>query len=248
MSLNHSPWRSTTSGSWSSRTAMSRCRAASWIASANRQARSGVSAESSPGAVTRWRRPVVKSETTTRSPEIRTAAPPYSWTRLRALKPSGVRRVIVPSRSRRTRACRPPSSGRPSSHQVTASTPCGSARNTTRSISRSIGNGDAHEPYGATSLGIGRRASSGPVLPGRDVLGLLRRHVVELDAERLELQPGNLGVDRRRHAVDLVLELGVVLHDVLGGKRLVREAHVHDGGGMALGRAEVHEAALRDEV
>jgi hypothetical protein len=93
---------------------MRRFLAASWITSAYRHSRSGVNATSSPGLTTRLSRPVTKSETTMRSPEISDADPPYSCTRVRALKPSGVIRVVVPSASRRMSTCRPPSSGRPS--------------------------------------------------------------------------------------------------------------------------------------
>src|SRR6185437_7225033 len=185
-----------------------------------------------------------KSETTTRSPETSAAAPPYSCTRERALNPSGVMRVSVPSFSRRTRTCRPPSSGRPSIHQRTPSIPRGSARKTTRSVSRSILNGDVQAPYGAIVLPVEPEPARSvvvtglrPVLPGRDVLRLLRGQRVEVDPERGELQPGHLGVDRRWHAVHPMLELRVVLDRVLGRERLVGEAHVHHRRGMALGGA-----------
>ena len=86
------------------------------------------------------------------------------------------------------------------------------------------------------------------MLPGRHVVGLLWRHRLELDPERSELEPGDLGVDRLGDHVDHRLELGVMLGDVLGAQRLVREAHVHDRGRMSLGRTEVDQPALRDEM
>ena len=52
---------------------------------------------------------------------------------------------------------------------------------------------------------------SGPVLPGGDVRGLFGGHRLELDAQGGELEPGDLGVDRLGHDVDLGLELRVVL-------------------------------------
>ena len=72
--------------------------------------------------------------------------------------------------------------------------------------------------------------------------------VVEHDAHRRQLQPRHLGVDRLGDAVHARLELGVVLRHVLRGQRLVREAHVHHRGRVALGGAQVDEAALGDEV
>src|SRR5262245_30164025 len=232
---------------------MSRFLATSWIASLKRHCFSGVSGTSSPGATTRLSRPVAKSETTTRSPETTKAAPPYSWTRERVLNPSGVIRVSLPSFSRRIRTWRPPSSGRPSIHQRTPAAARGSARKTTRSVSRSILNGETQDPYGATVTPAApepRRSvvvtRLGSVLPRRHVFGLLRCQRIELDPEGGELEPGDLGVDRRRDAVDLMLQLGVVLHGVLGRKRLVGEAHVHYRGRMALGGAEVHQPALGD--
>src|SRR5439155_19488323 len=167
-----------------------------------------------------------KSDTTTRSPETRYAAPPYSWTRERALNSSGVIRVSVPSVSRRTSTCRPLSSGRPSIHQRIPSIPCGSLRKTTRSVSRSILKGEAHDPNGAvitlrgvlrSSVAVIGSARSRAVLPRRDVLRLLRGHRLDVHPERRELQPGDLGVDRGRHAVHTSVELGVVFGHVFRG-------------------------------
>src|SRR5205085_889900 len=52
---------------------------------------------------------------------------------------------------------------------------------------------------------------SGPLLPGREVLLLLRREPVDLDAHRGELQPRDVGVQLGRHAVDRDAEFRCVL-------------------------------------
>src|SRR4051794_19270959 len=101
------------------------------------------------------------------------------------------------------RTCRPPSSGRPSIHHRAPPTPSGSARNTTRSVRRSILNGDAQEPYGATVCSAPPEPRRSVVVtplcsvfPRGHVLRLLGGHGIEVDTERGELEPGNLGVDR----------------------------------------------------
>src|SRR5690606_33463058 len=70
-----------------------------------------------PGARrhTRWS---AQDENQTVSACVHQAPPPYSWTRVRADQPSGRGSVMVPSVARRTNATRPPSSGRPSDHQI----------------------------------------------------------------------------------------------------------------------------------
>ena len=87
-----------------------------------------------------------------------------------------------------------------------------------------------------------------PLVPRGEVEGLLLREHVDLDAHRLELQPGDLLVDVLRDVVDPPLERRGIPDDPLGRERLVREGHVHDERRMALGRREVHEPPLADEV
>ena len=62
-----------------------------------------------------------------------------------------------------------------------------------------------------------------------------------------ELQPGDVGVQLRRDAVHGGAQVRRVLDQVLGRQRLVRERHVHHRGGVALGRAEVHQPPLRQQ-
>ena len=63
----------------------------------------------------------------------------------------------------------------------------------------------------------------------------------------MQLESRNLGVDLRRNVVNLPLQLGGVLRDVLGAQRLVCEAHVHHRGGMTFGARKVDEPALTQE-
>src|SRR5919108_5308547 len=86
----------------------------------------------------------------------------------------------------------------------------------------------------------------GAVAPGGQVGGLLARQLVDGDAHRQQLEPGDLEVDLARHHVDLALERGALLHHELGRQRLVGEAHVHDGGRMALRRGQVDEAPFAE--
>ncbi len=96
----------------------------------------------------------------------------------------------------------------------------------------------------------GTRSISGlrALVPGRQVPRLLLGEAVDLDAHALELEAGDLAIDLLGHDVDAGLELVGVRDDVLGRQGLVREAHVHDGGGMPLGGREVDEPALADQV
>src|SRR6266704_879720 len=77
------------------------------------------------------------------------------------------------------------------------------------------------------------------LFPRGEVPLLLLGQRVYGDAHRAKLEPRNLGVDLVRHIVDALLERAGVLGDVLGAERLVREAHVHHGRGMAFGRGQI---------
>src|SRR3954467_6714163 len=85
-----------------------------------------------------------------------------------------------------------------------------------------------------------------PFLPRCKVLLLLGRELVDLDAHGLELEPGDLAIDLGGNRVHLLLELLAVLRHVLGGERLVGEAHVHHARRMPLGGGEIDEAAFAE--
>src|SRR5439155_17100161 len=92
------------------------------------------------------------------------------------------------------------------------------------------------------------RSRSRPFVPRGEVLRLLLGELVDRDLHRLELQAGDLGVDLRRHRIDLPLELRCVLDRVLRRQGLVREGHVHHQRGVPFRGRQVHEPAVRDEV
>src|SRR6185295_9715362 len=89
---------------------------------------------------------------------------------------------------------------------------------------------------------------SGPLSPRAQVVLLLGGERVDLDPHRLELQLGDLLVDLGRHGVHAGVQRPAALDDPLDRQGLVRERHVHDGRGVPLGRGEVHEAPLAQEV
>ena len=62
----------------------------------------------------RWSRWSAQLANQTQPPDAVQAPPPYSWTRVRALNPSGSTSVVAPSGVRRTTWTRPPSAGRSS--------------------------------------------------------------------------------------------------------------------------------------
>ena len=68
---------------------------------------------SAPGS-SRYRRWSAQSVNHTTPSRTHQAAPPYSWTAVRALRPSGSSSSVPPSARRRTSCVRPPSAGRPS--------------------------------------------------------------------------------------------------------------------------------------
>src|SRR3954464_7012118 len=104
--------------------------------------------------------------------------------------------------------------------------------------------------FGPVSVSVTRTCldGSGALVPGGEVVGLLLRELVDLDAHRLELETGDLLVDLRRHGVDLAVELARVLRRVLEREGLVREGNVHHERRVTLGGGEVDEPAVRDEI
>jgi hypothetical protein len=81
------------------------------------------------------------------------AAPPYSWTAVRAFKPSGSRSTQTPSAPRRTSWVRPPSLGRPSAHTTESPSTASSPSRTASATTSSDVNGVGQDPYGADVTG-----------------------------------------------------------------------------------------------
>src|SRR5438477_1879439 len=103
---------------------------------------------------------------------------------------------------------------------------------------------------GPVSVSVTRTCPEGlgALVPGGEVVRLLLRKSVDLDAHRLELEACDLVVDLRRHRVDLPVELARVARGVLERERLVGEGHVHHERRMPFGRREVDEPSVGDEV
>src|SRR5437762_1089638 len=66
--------------------------------------------------------------------------------------------------------------------------------------------------FGPVSVSVTRTCldGSGALVPGGEVVGLLLRELVDLDAHGLELEARDLVVDLRRHGIDLAVELARV--------------------------------------
>src|SRR3974377_2209702 len=71
--------------------------------------------------------------------------------------------------------------------------------------------------------------------PARQILFLLQRQPVDLDAHRLQLQLGHALVQFFRNREDLLFQRGVVFDQVFNRERLIGEAHIHHGRRMSFG-------------
>src|SRR5260370_29411746 len=67
-------------------------------------------------------------------------------------------------------------------------------------------------------------------------------------AHGIELEARDFLVQVLGNYINLRLEVLVIGAEVFGGKRLVRETHVHDGCGMSLGGGEIDEASLGKKI
>src|ERR1700722_1234665 len=92
------------------------------------------------------------------------------------------------------------------------------------------------------------RRELGAFGPGGEVVLLLGRELIDLEAHGFELQFGDLLVEVLGNRVDLRLEVLGVLDHVIGGQGLVGEAHVHHRRGMALCSCEVDETTVAKEI
>src|SRR5450759_3059858 len=91
---------------------------------------------------------------------------------------------------------------------------------------------------------IASPAESGPKIPRRQVVLLLRREHVDPDAGGRQLEGRDLAVEFLRHAVHIGRERLPLLEEELRAQRLVREGHVHHAGRVALGGGEVDQPTL----
>src|SRR3954467_8124527 len=117
-----------------------------------------------------------------------------------------------------------------------------------------LGGKNSNEKTGSPLSAANRRRSeismgapSGPLLPGSEIQLLLRSEPVDPDAHRVQLEPRDLPIDLRGHRVDRLLEASSLLHHVLGGERLVGEAHVHHARRVPLRGGEVDETSFAEE-
>src|SRR5229473_4149117 len=99
-------------------------------------------------------------------------------------------------------------------------------------------------PGGGSGRGAWTPSPSRALFPGREVALLLLGQGVDRDPHRLELEPRHLFIDVVGHVIHPILELARVGGHVLGTKRLVGEAHVHHGCGVALGGGQVDQPSL----
>src|SRR4051812_28956277 len=95
----------------------------------------------------RWSEKFEKYMTPSRTAK---SPPPYSCTRVRALKPSGVTSEIAPPGERRTTQLRPPSEGRSSIQYTSSPSSAICPSPTVAETMRSEVMGDFQEPYGAS--------------------------------------------------------------------------------------------------
>ena len=123
-------------------------------------ARLGGEREGSPPGSSRYRRWSAQSVNHTTPSCTHQPAPPYSWTAVRALRPSGSSSSVPPSARRRTSCVRPPSAGRPSAHTTSMSPSCGpstrtSPRRTAAATTTSDVTGVAQAPKGRSTVRSG---------------------------------------------------------------------------------------------
>ena len=105
---------------------------------------------SEPSTGRRYRRWSEKFEKYAAPFDTASAPPPYSCTRVRALKSGVVISDSVPSAARRIAAHRPPSSGRDSTQYTSPPSATIPSNRRAPAVSISLVTGDSQEPYGAT--------------------------------------------------------------------------------------------------
>src|SRR5580700_511017 len=87
-----------------------------------------------------------------------------------------------------------------------------------------------------------------PFAPACQVVFLFGREAIDLYAHGFQLHTGHLFVQIFGNGVDALFQAGMVFDHVLGGKRLIGEAHIHHRSRMAFGCGQIDEAAFTEHV
>ena len=77
---------------------------------------------------------------------------------------------------------------------------------------------------------------------------LLGRRLVDLHAQRGELEPADLAIDGRRHRVDPRAQLPAAANQLLHAQRLQRERDIHHRGRVTLCGGQVDDPPVSEEV
>src|SRR5712672_570881 len=93
-----------------------------------------------------------------------------------------------------------------------------------------------------------RRGELRPLVPGGEVVFLFGGELIEAVAHGIELEARDFLVEVFGDNVHLRLEILIVRAQVFGGERLVGEAHVHHGSGMAFGGGKIDEAPFGEQI
>src|SRR5260370_14712951 len=93
-----------------------------------------------------------------------------------------------------------------------------------------------------------RTPNLGAFIPGSEVVFLLRRELVQAVAHGVELEARDFLVQVLRNDINLRLEVLVIGTQVFCGKRLVGEAHIHNGSGVAFGSRKIDDATFGEQI
>src|SRR5690242_16767965 len=85
-------------------------------------------------------------------------------------------------------------------------------------------------------------------VPGYEILLLFGRQHVDGNAEGREFQTRDFLVDLFGNADDRRRQRAAPADEILGGERLIRERHVHDGRRMAFRGGEIDETAFTEQT
>src|SRR6185312_13023012 len=102
-------------------------------------------------------------------------------------------------------------------------------------------------PRWATVTSIIDFTRSGAGVPAGEILLLLPRQGIDAYAHALQLESGDLLVDRRWQPVHRLAHLGGLFAQHLRRQRLVGKGHVHHAGGMPFRRRQIDQPALAQD-